>query len=483
MNYIPFFFITIGGALGFFLFSNPRLAIWVLIFTSMVLSGTIIYFAPRFGTIQWGNVIISLLLFVRAIADSLRGQKKPEGKPPAIFIFMVLFLIHAIITSIANYHLKESGIASKNLFQFWGVPFVLYFLVEDEKIMSSYMKSFVLIAVLMPPLALYQFRYFGGLSHDAVTGTFGGAMRAGGPNAVLSIFIISQLAVLFALALRKMISWRIAVILCGWVFITITLTNAKAAVGFLVIMPVFLLSKGYLRFSFSALIVMLLAILMSGIMFLAYYQYSQERKRIWTKPPKSYSEFIDRAISDFSAEESNRLNRSTLILLWWKYNINTGNNFQMLFGHGLGASKYSGLSMGHIQKRFGELKIGRTALTALLWDVGIVGVLLFMSIFTSGFLLARRMKNDWRLPAIHQVFMLVAQLNCLFFVLSLPYKLSIINIQAFNFFSMFTLGYVCYWQRRLRAIESNLLSEATSASNERYAQKKTRRDTNLEAVR
>ena len=458
MNYIPFFFITIGGALGFFLFSNPRLAIWVLIFTSMVLSGTIIYFAPRFGTIQWGNVIISLLLFVRAIADSLRGQKKPEGKPPAIFIFMVLFLVHAIITS--------------------GVPFVLYFLVEDEKIMSSYMKSFVLIAVLMPPLALYQFRYFGGLSHDAVTGTFGGAMRAGGPNAVLSIFIISQLAVLFALALRKMISWRIAVILCGWVFITITLTNDKAAVGFLVIMPVFLLSKGYLRFSFSALIVML-----SGIMFLAYYQYSQERKRIWTKPPKSYSEFIDRAISDFSAEESNRLNRSTLILLWWKYNINTGNNFQMLFGHGLGASKYSGLSMGHIQKRFGELKIGRTALTALLWDVGIVGVLLFMSIFTSGFLLARRMKNDWRLPAIHQVFMLVAQLNCLFFVLSLPYKLSIINIQAFNFFSMFTLGYVCYWQRRLRAIESNLLSEATSASNERYAQKKTRRDTNLEAVR
>jgi len=460
MNYWALLFITIGGLSGLLLFVKSRLAIWTMIFMSMAVTGTMTYFAPKYGVMQWGNVVLSFLVLVRGLAEGLKQRGRPAGRFPLIFGLMVFFLGLSVISSIGNYHLKESFFASKNVFQFWGVPFALYFLVKDEKQMGSYMKSFVLIAALMPPLALYQFRYLGGLSHDAVTGTFGGTIEAGGPNAVLSIFVVSQLAVIFAWALRKFLSWKIALALSAWMLITITLTNAKGALVFLAIMFAFLLTKENFRLSRSTLMIVLSGVLMCGIVFAIFFQYSQ-RKRNWVKPPKSYSEFVDRAIShNLSLEENSKLNRATSMLLWWKYNVKMRTYLQVLFGHGVGASKYAGLSRGHIQKKFGNLKIGRTALTALLWDVGIVGLVTYVAIFGSGFFLAKRMKGDVRIPEKHRIFLLVAQLNCLFFVLSIPYKLSIINVQAFNFYAMFIIGYICFWQRRVRAIESGMVPEA-----------------------
>jgi uncharacterized membrane protein len=50
--------------------------------------------------------------------------------------------------------------------------------------------------------------------------------------------------------------------------------------------------------------------------------------------------------------------------------------------------------------------------------------------------------------------MVGAQIACLFLVLSIPYKQSLINIQAFNAFAMFILGYVAFWYKRLAVVNA-----------------------------
>jgi hypothetical protein len=146
--------------------------------------------------------------------------------------------------------------------------------------------------------------------------------------------------------------------------------------------------------------------------------------------------------------EIGETNRTGLVLLWYRYNVENKNTLQLIFGHGLGATKRGGLDVGHIQRLFGGVRIGRTALVAMLWEVGVLGTVMYLCIYVSAFWVATRL-NKIGLPGIHQVFMKSAQLSCLFFVLSIPYKLSIIENQAFNFYSFFIIGYICYWHRQI----------------------------------
>ena len=482
MEYLSIIFLAIGFTLGCFLFSKPRLALWSLLISVMVLTGMIWYFYPTFARIQWVNVMIIAVLFFRILFVYLQEKNRPRGFPPIIFPIMVLFIGLSITTSLANFYLQESFIAAKNYFQFWLIPFVLYCGDNKENDMSSYMKAFIYIALLMPFIALFQF-YIMGSGHDTVTGTFGSTYSAaGGPNAALSIFIVSQIAVLLLMAEEKLLPWLIVIILTAWAFITLALTIAQAIIGFILITLLFLFGKDLIRLSFRSVIAVSIALPFLLLLFSVYFTtVSHKIKMEGNKAPKSYTEYINRAVNLNLGTETDKLNRTNIILLWWNYNTKKGSIAQMFFGYGLGSVKYGGLEKGHIQKKFGETKIGFTALANLLWDVGLIGTFLYICIYFSGFILAGKLKKD-DLPKIHKVFMTSAQLSCLFFILSIPYKLSIIGNQAFNFYSFFILGYICFWQRRLRftasGIEMNLSSNKPSRNGKNIIGNKS-----LETVR
>jgi len=182
------------------------------------------------------------------------------------------------------------------------------------------------------------------------------------------------------------------------------------------------------------------------------YQYSVRRYE-----PKTLSEYFDRSLAyNIDLEDKYKLSRLAAILFWLKEHSSGGNPMHMLFGHGLGAAKHDGLIVGHVasQPKYKDKKIGLSALSRLLWDVGLIGTIIYIIIFVAAFFSARRMKNNRYLSEIEQAFMQGAEIACLFFIMSLPYQLSIINVQSFNAFSMFILGYIAFWHRKVMSIKA-----------------------------
>ena len=465
MEYLAVFFIAVSLFVGVFLLIKPNLAIWAILIWAMIISGTVIYFFPVAGTIQWGNALLALLLFVRLVLDILTGRAV-FNRPPFFFYLMGLFIFVAVLTSLVDLQAAQFVISSKNYFQFWSLPLALFFIIRGERTVERWMKFFLYLALFLPFLAIVQFLYFSGnlFPGDSVTGTFGGSIRAGGPNAMLSVFIVLQMAVLLIASKEKLLSLGIALVCCSWLFIILFLTNAKAVFLFVPIMIGFVYYKHMLRSPFKFLFAgTFIAVLL--LMMLQFYLQESAKYTGQEIGTKSYSEFFDRAFkSNFGTDNPNRLNRLTVYSYWYEENTAKQRMLPIIFGHGLGAAKWAGIEKGHIQAlpRYQNTKLAPTALARLLWDVGIVGAIIYILIFVSGFFAARKLVKSGKLPHVHDVFMQSAQLACLFYIFSLPYKLSILNIQAVNFHAMFILSFIAFWHAKLQMEFQKTISDKTA---------------------
>jgi hypothetical protein len=84
------------------------------------------------------------------------------------------------------------------------------------------------------------------------------------------------------------------------------------------------------------------------------------------------------------------LNRSNVVPFWWsQHGLN--NPVGTVFGHGLGASFHSETEPGHIDRKYAGYSVGLTGLSALLWDVGLLGTGLYLALLAAAGLVAIRL--------------------------------------------------------------------------------------------
>ena len=452
MNFIIAIFIFSGLLIGIVLTLAPTLALWLLLTMSMLVSGTVIYFFPQFSTIQWSVALISFALLLRALPTMLIQERVKNGRSPAFFKLFIILLGSVIITTILNRHYTETLVSAKNFFQFWSIPLVLYFVIKEEKTTLAIMKAFLWIAALQIPFVVIQFLFFQGkFPGDSITGTFGGQIRGGGPNGALAIFLTVQIAVLLALMLRNKLSWKLTILLSAILASPILLTNTRAILFFFIVLLIFFFGRNIFKRPFISITGgIIVAILLSTIMLYHYkhaWQYNYAHRQ-----PKDVPTYLTNLIkNNFTITGRKRLNRTTVITFWWQENVSLHGPVKIMFGHGLGAAKYSGIIKGHVQKKrqYDGKRIGFTVLARLLWDIGIIGTACYIMIFVSAFFTSRRLKLSEQLPKVHVPYMQVAQLTTLFLLMSIPYHLYLINIQSFNAFAMFILGYIAFWNKRL----------------------------------
>jgi hypothetical protein len=167
--------------------------------------------------------------------------------------------------------------------------------------------------------------------------------------------------------------------------------------------------------------------------------------------PMSLSEYIFSSFEYNVRQDKVRgLNRMRAVEFWWEEHSVTGGALPFFFGHGLGATRDSGIGYGHLVKdpRYAGRGIGVTTLSRLLWELGVVGTTLFAAIFVAAFLAARRLRHDPALPPVHRAYMTSAMVASMVFLFTFPYDLSLTASQSFSAFSMFVLGYITFWERR-----------------------------------
>jgi hypothetical protein len=139
----------------------------------------------------------------------------------------------------------------------------------------------------------------------------------------------------------------------------------------------------------------------------------------------------------------NYLNRTTVLTFWWQHQ-GLHDPIGFLFGHGAGSS-YSttdpGVPSGAVAAKFPNYGIALTTASALLWDLGVMGTLLFLSVFVVAYVQAGKLYKQERDPEVRSI-LLGIRVAIAIFLAFVPYASSMLSILPFQIVIAIVLGYL-----------------------------------------
>ncbi|BDH46340.1 capsular polysaccharide biosynthesis protein [Salmonella enterica subsp. enterica serovar Choleraesuis] len=222
---------------------------------------------------------------------------------------------------------------------------------------------------------------------DSVVGTFGGDPMGGGNTAAMGMFCLLIMLLKVSEFKHGICSFKsmalhivLAFVLCVVGEVKFVILLSPFLLALLWIMPGYVsgVSKVSLR-SLLIIAVGMVVLIFAAITILA----SNYSSAFGGDPTKSaFSVFVDSLGYIFDTNyimENGELGRLTTIFFWLKHNSLSGIG-SVLFGYGLNATNSgSSVSPGYISTWF-HLILDSTSLSMLLWEVGIIGVLLLTAI-------------------------------------------------------------------------------------------------------
>jgi len=452
-----------GSLFGMSLLMVPTLALYCAVISSLVVVGLAQLYVPEMQFIRWSIPVLAAALVGLAIFARLGFSHHPsEGRVVSPLIWwMTSFALLGVFASALNQPtVAEFAFGFKGYFQIWGLFYAIALMNWKEQSIDGLPKVLIWVALIQLPFVLHQYLFLvparvslgGGIvAEDIVAGTVGASEAGGGANAVLSILLITAMAILIAQYKRGMISWaRLSV--AGIVLMFPIFVNAnRAALLYIVVGYVMLFSSDILRRPVKTLSVGILAAsLFFGVL------WTQATLLSRADPDQDIREFvsytINRNVSEDYGQGSYQLNR-WMALSFWASEHRDSPVQNVLFGHGLGASRDalgSALEVNTLaQWRYEGLGIGLTAASGVLWELGIVGFICLMGIFWTAFQATRRLAGiysdvPWRASTFQGL-----QVAVVVLFMSLFYKNSFLRHLPYQALVITILGYIAYWQARV----------------------------------
>lgn len=297
---------------------------------------------------------------------------------------------------------------------------------------------------------------------DSVVGTFGGDPLGGGNTAAMGMFCL-------LIMLMKVSEFKHGICSFKSMVIHLVLAFTMCIIGevkFVILLSPFLLAllwmmpcyvSGVSKVSLRSLLIIAggMVVLIFGAITILAANYSSA---FGGDPTKSaFSVFVDSLGYIFDTNyimENGELGRFTTIFFWLKHNDLFGIG-SILFGYGLNATNSgSTVSPGYISAWF-HLILDSTSLSMLLWEVGIIGVLLLAGIFIAILKVMRPRETfsrydlsleDLQLLSAAPAFYVFA-IGCL---LSLPYSQILMIIPMLQFLLWIALGSLIVIHRSVR---------------------------------
>lgn len=443
---------------------SPRVVFWFAVIGSLVAAGLLELYLPGLQVLRWAFAG-STALFLAAVMLARFGRRAaaPTHGQPLLTWAMLGFIVVFMLSLIANW---RGGVASvigiKNYFQAWALFFGLAFMLAWPGIERSLPRLLLIIGVLQLPFVLHQFLVLapqraaaGGLTPvDVVAGTFGASIAGGGNNAALAMFLIVVAAVFLSLwrtgAVRARALWLLPPLL-----LPIFLNESKVSVVYLVLAFMIVFRREILKRPVR-FIALALAVTALGFGLILSYSALHQSSRFNTA-----SELVEHVLRQ-NTQEGERygtqlLNRTTSLTHWAEerrhYPL-----AKALIGHGPSESK---LAVGLLDapdnlsaRRYPGQGIGVTAISSLLWDFGVVGLLSVLWIYFTAFRLAGRLARDWSDAPYHNGLFLGLQAGVAVLALSLLHKASFTYQLGYQVFTLLVLGFLVTAWRWLPAHET-----------------------------
>jgi hypothetical protein len=368
--------------LGGILMAKPVWIIWLVMVFGMLLVGVLpIWIDEATSKVTWG---ISLLGFILMFISMFRVIGMPkEAKNTPVFVWMVLaYMLYVVINSIAWSSVYELFSGFKRSFQVTGLLFAMAWFRFSAKQIKLWQTFFIIVAFLQLPWAIYELvklvpiregvvdAYRGIVPIDVVAGTFGATLYGGGSSGEMTIFLVIVMAFLITRRREKLIGQGKFIFLFFIVLLPLFLGQTRVVVIILPIMFFTLYRREFIIRPHAALAVLTVGLILT--VGAGYFYLSSSPKSIENEffSILSYN-FYEKGYEDYA------LNRTTALTFWFRQQ-GLHDPISILFGNGLGSAHE--LTGGHIARRYPGYGIGLTGASTLLWEEGMFGIILFLSI-------------------------------------------------------------------------------------------------------
>jgi len=428
----------------------------VLLLLTFVVQGTAGYFL-RFPQAAWLPYLLCLLLAARAVAGSAApaGAGGAAASPwtSAPVLCLLLYGAALALATLVNLPpLVQLVVGLKNALPIWVAAAIVLMGARRAGFAPLVWRVLQGVFFVQLPVVLYQHFVIVPRRHDALTtgmdavvGTFGGLIDAGGANATLVAFTLLVMAHRLALWDRGRAGWG-SLLLYWAVGLAVILSGEVKAV--LVWLPLVLLwvlrRRVFTSFSTAVVALALGAVLVAGT-FTAYaaLYWQKIEHRSNTDLVEKMGYFFDTRNIDYSRGQ---VSRGASIALWVADRHNDVPH--RLVGWGPGASRVSATGgLGEVAQRYAPLTIAATGAALLLWDVGLLGLAAFAGLLASLAWTLARASRCAALAAEDRAAADAFAAVLLVFLSLLLYNRSLHDDAGMQLMLALALGFALHWRR------------------------------------
>lgn len=392
--------VLIAGALAF----SREATLWVTIVAGIAVAGLAQMYVPGAGYVKYIPPLAALALLAHTVSDWLQHPRR--SVPSTVQIVLVFLSLSAFSIALNWQSLGLLLVGLKTYYPMWTLFLGLAMLQWRPQVLDALPRVALWLAVLQLPFVLHQFLMLvpmrqgipGVVAVDIVAGTFGGDIWGGAANAVLTVFLITVSACLLGMWRHRALSGPVALAGVVVLLTPLLLNSARAAVIYVPLVFLVLFAGDVFRHPLRAVAGVSVGALMVFGMLLSYTALNQDPKT------KSWQDLIRNTYEEQVETERERSDNHSSLSRWtaltfWAGEQHRAAPMETLFGHGPGASR---VEEGGVQlartlalERYGGRHIGFTAVSALLWDVGVIGLMSVLALFWAGFWQARRLARHF----------------------------------------------------------------------------------------
>ena len=364
--------------------------------TTIVFCGTIQYFTGV-AAVLWLPFFMVLVMVVLLMMQSRPQPLALSAREKVVLALYLTFIILSLCATVLQSGIVTAIVGFKNELALSLVMFCMLLGMFRESQLHRLTQLFYWLFYVQFPLAIYQVLVVvpkrvalrgEDEKWDSVVGTFGGDPMGGGNTAAMGMFCLLIMLLKVSEFKHGICSFKsmaahivLAFFLCVVGEVKFVILLSPFLLALLWIMPAYVsgISKVTLR-SLMIIAAGMVVLIFAAITILA----SNYSSAFGGDPTKSaLSVFIDSLGYIFDTNyimESGELGRFTTVFFWLQHNELFGPG-GMLFGYGLNATNSgSSVSPGFLHQYY-NLYLDSTSLSMLLWEVGIVGTLLFVGLF------------------------------------------------------------------------------------------------------
>jgi hypothetical protein len=457
---------TVAMVAGLALLFVPTFAIvYVLLGLAIAGAGTLMYYAGV-SQAHWLPYALSLFLWFKLPLDSL--AKVPErhqahgasaGLPMLGYLLIGLFVVMLCSALVNGTSLPSALVGARNYVYIWSIAFVVAAgSLTPAQLRTTICWLLALVVLQLPFAAQQHFVAFGQTGNwDAIVGTFGGNPNGGGGGSgYMVLFLCFGLALAAALWKHGQLRGGVASLVILATTAATMLAETKAFFIFApVALAVIMLSELRRRPALALSMMAVGGALLAAT--LVFYKYAYFDSSATAKRDASLADYFEYTISadsktkDMINPETGEVSRMGAPLIWL-HEGGVGGPHGWWVGYGPRASNTSQLlGKGEAAKHF-SFNLTTSSLTTLLWDVGVLGLGLFVSVLVAGAVGAWRLSRLDSIPVFHRA-SLEAMVGVFSVALaSLLYNSALIDGCAIQAFMAFAVGYVMYWQKSEKSV-------------------------------